>query len=335
MSTFKIYKLHFTAPFHINGPRQDESVSLISIQSDTLYAALTSCLAKTGHEIPDDGELGFTVSSLFPYYQKEKSDEPVYFLPIPLTANQAEVSDPDKIKLLKKVKWIDCKLYGEILSGKSLRDSIDLIQESYLTPVSLSEDAEGSREFIRAEVSQRVTLQKRTGEEDAKPYYVDKILFSYHSGLYFIAVGNTDLLDKALSILAQEGLGTDRNVGLGFFEYAASEITIDHPQEAEFQVSLSLFFPESKEQLTKLLDSDYVAYEFTRRGGWITTHPYNNLRKDAIYGFLPGSVFCRSGESGAGVTGRIANLTPQVGDMTPQHPIWRNGKAIMLPITIK
>ena len=72
MATFKIFKLHFTSPLHIADRHEDNSNSLKTIQSDTLYAALMACLAKTGTEIPDDGNLGFTVSSLFPYYQRER-----------------------------------------------------------------------------------------------------------------------------------------------------------------------------------------------------------------------------------------------------------------------
>ena len=103
MSTFKIYRLHFTSPLHINSQRNDEGYSLNTIQSDSLYAALMSCLAKTGHTIPQDGELGFTVSSTFPYFQKGAEDTPTYFLPMPMMARQAEVSDPTKIKTLKKL----------------------------------------------------------------------------------------------------------------------------------------------------------------------------------------------------------------------------------------
>ena len=70
MATFKIYKLHFTAPLHISDQHDDLGNSQKIIQSDTLYAALMSCLAKNGEIMPEDGELGFTVSSLFPYFQK-------------------------------------------------------------------------------------------------------------------------------------------------------------------------------------------------------------------------------------------------------------------------
>ena len=188
---------------------------------------------------------------------------------------------------------------------------------------------------MRSEVSQRVTLKSRTGEEDAKPYYVDKILFRYYAGLYFIAEGNVALLEKALSVLSMEGIGTDRNVGFGFFDYTKDEIKIDLPQNANHQLSLSLFIPESQEQLSSLMNSELVAYDFVRRGGWITTYPYTTLRKNAIYGFLPGSVFRKESDNTAPVIGKIVDLKPETTDVKIEHHIWRNGKSIMLPINLK
>jgi CRISPR-associated protein Csm4 len=339
MATFKIFKLHFTAPLHISDQHDDLGNSQKIIQSDTLYAALMSCLAKNGEDLPEDGELGFTVSSLFPYFQKDKDSSPVYFLPIPMQSRQADLADVTKAKTVKKVQWIDSNLYSSVLSGESLFDGTDsyipYIQGNYLTTYELPEDINGSKEFVRSEVSQRVTLMSRTGEEDAKPFYVDKILFRYDAGLYFIAEGDTTLLEKALHLLSMEGIGTDRNVGYGFFEYTADTLSIDLPKEANHQLSLSLFIPESKEQLEVLLNSERVAYDFVRRGGWITTYPYMTLRKNAIYGFVPGSVFHKDEEGSATVIGKIVDLKPKTTDMEISHHIWRNGKAIMIPIKLK
>ena len=339
MATFKIYKLHFTAPLHISDQHEDLGNSQKIIQSDTLYAALMSCLAKQGENLPEDGNLGFTVSSLFPYFQKDKDSTPVYFLPIPMQAKQTELADVSMAKKVKKVQWVDSVLYPSILSGEPLFDRTDKyvsnIQENYLTTFELPEDTNGSKEFVKSEVSQRVTLKSRTGEEDAKPFYVDKILFRHHAGLYFIAEGDTALLEKALQLLSMEGIGTDRNVGYGFFEYTADTLSIDLPDSANHQLSLSLFIPESKEQLETLMNSERVAYDFVRRGGWITTYPYMTLRKNAIYGFLPGSVFHKDEGQATTVVGKIVDLKPEMVDMEIAHPVWRNGRAIMLPIIIK
>ena len=338
MTIFKIYKLHFTAPLHISDQRDDLGNSQKIIHSDMLYAALISCLAKKGENLPEDGDLGFTVSSLFPYFQKENDSAPVYFLPIPMQAKQADL-DASLVKKVKKVQWIDSNLYSSVLSGESLFEGTDsyipYIQESYLTTYELPEDINGSKEFVRSEVSQRVTLMSRTGEEDAKPFYVDKVLFRYDAGLYFIAEGDTTLLEKALHLLSMEGIGTDRNVGYGFFEYTADTLSIDLPKEANHQLSLSLLIPESKEQLEVLLNSERVAYDFVRRGGWITTYPYITLRKNAIYGFVPGSVFRKHDENPVTVIGKIVDLKPKTTDVEISHHVWRNGKAIMLPIKLK
>lgn len=338
-ATYKRYKLHFTSPLHIADRHEDESISLKTIQSDTIYAALMACLAKTGVSIPDNGDLGFTVSSLFPYYQRNNDESPVYFLPMPLQARLTELKDVSMAKKVKRIQWVDADLYAKILSGESLFDKCDeyypYIQETYLTKQALHEDANGSKEFVKSEVSQRVTLKSRTGEEDAKPYYVDKVIFKYDSGLYFFATGETDILEKALSILSKEGLGTDRNVGFGFFDYAVDTVTLDFPDDANHQVALSMLIPESSKQLTDLLNSDNVAYDFARRGGWITSPPFNTIRKNAIYAFMPGSVFYMNPNQSSSIIGKIVDLKPEIGELTPDHPIWRNGKAIMLPIKLK
>jgi CRISPR-associated protein Csm4 len=296
-------------------------------------------MAKTGITIPENGDLGFSLSSLFPYYKRGKDEAPVYFLPMPKQARISELTDVTMAKKVKNVQWVDAELYSQILSGAALFDMTDeyfpYIQESYLTGHTLHEDVDGIKEFIRSEVSQRVTLQSRTGEEDAKPYYVDKVIFKYDSGLYFLAEGDTDLLEKALRILSSEGIGTDRNIGFGFFDFSVDSMTIALPDDANHQIALSLLIPESKEQLNDLLSSNMVAYDFMRRGGWITTYPYTMIRKNAIYAFMPGSVFSMKPNQKDTVIGKIVDLKPEIGELTPNHPIWRNGKAIMLPIKLK
>jgi len=336
MATFKIYKLHFTSPLHIGDQHEDEGISLKTIASDTLQAALMACLAKIGTPIPETGDLGFTLSSTFPYYQKDAMSNPIYFLPMPMQVSPPHLTDVTKAKNVKKVQWVDVALYDKILAGESFFDGTDAylsnIQGSYLSQTNIPEDINGEKEFIKSEVAQRVTLVSRTGKEDAKPYFVDRIVFRDWSGLYFIAMGDTTLLDKGLSLLAQEGIGTDRHVGYGFFDYSTDSIDLQLPTDAEHQVSLSLFIPETMEQMQQLLASDRVAYDFVRRGGWITTYPHNTLRKNAIYGFTPGSVFCKTDHESVACLGKIVELTPNVGDMTPSHSIWRNGTTIMLPI---
>jgi len=331
MPKFKIYKLHFTSPVHLGDTREDYGISLKTISSDTLYAALTSCLAKIGKQIPDNGDLGFTISSLFPFYQKDKESQAVYFFPKHLKSVLPDIEKVEQAKTIKKVQWIDLEHYNQLLMGNgNIFNDDKCIKGEYFTQENIDKD------FIKSEVSPRVTVS-RTGQEDAIPFYMDRIYFKDHSGLFFMVEGDTKLLDIAMDILQYEGVGTDRNVGNGFFEYdelSKSEIDINYPNDSEYVMSLSMYIPENKQQLDEMLAGNNVAYDFIRRGGWITTPPHISFRKNAIYAFTPGSIFSAKANQPF-IQGKIHDLKPELDfDGGIEHPIWRNGKSIFIPIKL-
>lgn len=316
---FSLYKLHFTAPLHISDSRDDYGVSLTTYSSDAMYAALTASLAKLGEKVPDDGNLGCCISALFPYYQEDVNATPVFFFPKPLAMKMPMLKDPTPAKKIKKVSWLDKDCLELVLCGKSLfngDECVGKIDREFLSQCGINPG------FIRSEVSERASVS-RCGE-NAVPFYMDRIYFSGQSGLFFLVDGDTSSVDRALPLLATEGIGTDRNVGNGFFEFEKTSIEIAVPEKSEYGFSLSTFIPESKEQLELLLSSSGSAYELSRRGGWITTPLHLGLRKNAIYVFNPGSVF-KSAETGMG---RIVNLSPSG---LCNHPVWRCGKTIVLP----
>lgn len=334
MAKFKTYKLHFTSPLHLGDARDDYSVSLQTMDSDTMYAALISCLAKLGKEIPENGDLGCTISSLFPFYQKEKTtnDTAVYFFPKPLkqTLPTSEKAIEER-KKVKKVAWLDPSYFSKALNGEQLFD--DETIENLKNGVYLTNEVI-DKNFITSQVSPRVVVS-RDGQEDAKPFYMDRISFNDYSGLFFIVEGDTSLLDSAIALLQTEGIGTDRNVGNGYFECENGEVEISMPDSAEYELSLSLFIPESKEQLSEMLNSTEVAYDFKRRGGWITTPPHNTYRKKFVYAFTAASVFAKK-------TNKVETKGMVAVDLKPEknwgeeikHPIWRCGRAIFLPIKL-
>ena len=314
---FAAYLLHFPGPLHISNTRDDYGVSLHTISSDTLYAALTATLAKMGKNIPADGDLGCVVSGAFPYYQADATAIPTLFFPKPM-AYTIPTTDNTQIKKMKKVAWLDKYYLEQVLNGQELSEAdVQLhVYGSYLTNRSFEP-------FIDSQVNARVTVS-RSGE-DAKPFYMDEVYFKGHSGLFFLAEGDTSLIDEVLPLLAQEGVGTDRNVGHGYFEYKKEHLEIQVPDSTDMGLILSTFIPEDKLQLEQAIDNQQVAYELVRRGGWITSAPYNTLRKNAIYAFAAGSVL-----SGNHV-GKIVDLAP---NGLINHPVWRCGKTIVLPIKL-
>lgn len=328
MASFTVYKLHFTSPLHIGDCRLDYSISMKMIQSDTLYAAVTSCLAMLGVPIPEGGDLGCTISSLFPFYQKDKQAEAVYFFPRPLK-NSLPLDNIQYAKKIKKVAWLDKDYFERMIQGKTLlgdKSVINDLRNEFLTSRSIPD------KFIVSEVLPRVTVS-RTGKEDAVPFYMDRVYYKDYSGLYFLVQGDTSLLDKGLELLQYQGLGTDRNVGNGSFVYETDTLELECAENADNVVALSLYIPKNREVLAQMIGGENVAYDFVRRGGWITTPPNLTMRKNVIYAFTPASVFCKEGTAIPFCEGTIVDLNPHVKGLdTVEHPIWRNGKAIFVPI---
>lgn len=322
---YTLYKLHFTSPLHIGDSRSDYGVSLRTIASDTMYSAIIATLAKMGREIPVDGDLGCSISNLFPFYQKDSNSQPVFFFPKPLTPMFPHLKDVADAKKVKKVEWLDQSYFEQMINGVTLFDEgrdIENIHGSYLTS-QLIED-----KFIDSDISHRVIIS-RNYQEDALPFYMDRIFFHDYSGLFFLCQGNTQLFDEALPLLQLEGIGTDRSVGNGIFEFEKTVIEFQVPNEASRILGLSMFVPENENQLAALLASGSSSYAVSRRGGWITTYPNTTLRKNAIYAFVPGSVFEKDGNDG-GVLGRIVDLRPSLPMV--DHPIWRCGRSIFVPM---
>lgn len=331
MAKFNLYKLHFTTPVHLGDNREDYGLSLETIQSDTLHAAIIACLAKLGIAIPQDGDLGCSISSLFPFYQANADSEAVLFFPKPLNQKLPSIEKVSEVKKIKKIAWLDTQYFEQVLNGVPIFENNEIeahIHGKYLTKKDINPF------FISSEVSPRVTIS-RIGDEDAVPFYMDRIYFNDYSGLYFLAVGDTELLDKGLSLLQYEGIGTDRNVGNGYFHFDNSEtIELKTPDNTDTAMSLSVFIPEEKIQTMQMINGKNVAYDFSRRGGWITTSPYNTIRKNVIYAFTPASIFSLKVTESTSL-GKIVDLNPKLNfENLPkiEHPIWRNGKSIFIPI---
>lgn len=336
---FKVYKLHFTSPIHIGDERLDYGSSQKYLHSDSMYAALTSILASVGYEIPKNGDLGFQISSLFPFYQKSNDDKSVYFFPKLKKQGVPPTEFQGIAKQMKKIEWIDLDSFNRLVDGENylyanLAETKESLKSNFFTKETLPTDG-----FIHSEVAPRVQVP-RYGIEgaatDAEPFYMERVFFKEYSGLFFIAVGdNLDLLDKALQILKDEGIGTDRTVGQGFFDFETDTIEINHV-DSKSVTNLSLFCPESKDQLSRMLDDNegqVIAYDFKKRGGWITTAPFNTFRKNSVYMFTEGSVFNHSIITSAFSMGAIVDLKPDsVNGLN--HPVFRSGKAIFIPVKI-
>jgi len=332
---YKTYYLAFNSPLHL-GNHKPESYEQSEefLRSDTILAAVYATWAKMGHKewIPDDGDSPFTLSSAFPYILTNKKENPKYihFFPRPklrFNRNEGENTDSSVRKGIKKIQWLDEEYFEIVINNEpivSFGKNNNHLKKGYLSGKIDPND------YITRDLLQRVTIPRDVETpEDSEPFYMERIFFN-DAGLFFMAVGNElEKLEKALKFLQDEGFGTDRTVGNGFFELKTGEIDIDTPEEYSLMTNLSLFIPESKEDFLSAISSKEAAFESIKRGGWITTDGYLTMEKKSVLMFAEGGIW-KISKSISG-KGNI-DLTPK--DIDIDHKIWRSGKSIFIPIKV-
>ncbi|MCB0596839.1 MAG: type III-A CRISPR-associated RAMP protein Csm4 [Lewinellaceae bacterium] len=326
--SFITYRLSFTTPLHIGDIRpEDYGTTERFLRSDTLHAALMACWAKLGEPIPDSGDPGFFISSLFPFATVE--DEPVYFFPKLMKPFDLGDGPIGYAKKLKRLQWLDQHYFECQLNNISV-NGFGGENQPHLTGSFACREKAG--EFITSQVSQRVTIpRQREKDNEPVPFYMERLYFKKGAGLYFLFQGDSTAarkLEKALNLLQYEGLGTDRTVGNGAFCFTKGTIGLDVPDSSPHSANLSLFCPESSRQMESMLGQG-AAYDFLKRGGWITTEGAQTIRKRAVYMFKEGSIF----QMDQPTAGRAAiDLSPTEDFMQLGHKIWRNGSSIFLPV---
>lgn len=325
---FDLIRFHFTSPLHVANARADYGQSQRTLHSDALYAAVMQAWAVLGE--PDwiadfvAGTHAFTLSSLFPFYGNA-GGEPVYFFPKPyLQRRRDESADPGLAKKLKKAQWLEADRWAAFLRNESTTPA-----ESDLRGAFLSARLPDPERLVASYVVPRI-VRPRDEREDTRIFYTERLYFSDDSGLFGLVRYDGDeahrRLHVALRLLADEGLGTDRAVGNGRFRLETAKLALDLPAESTHAVALSLYGPETPDQLREFLD-EHAGYEVVKRGGWLS-EPHNTLRKRSVYFFREGSVL----RTAARPQGKTIDLRPDV--LPDKHPVWRVGKALFVPVTL-
>lgn len=337
MSQTKVVRLRFKGPLHLSDVRADYGSSNKLIHSDTFHTALQACLAMAG-KLPEDGNIRVVNSSLFPFYHQ--ANKLHYFFPKPYLefaglSDDTLLSNKGLAKKLKKISWISAPLFVELMQNKAMQ--VDWSQHAHWNAY-FHDGSSPIPELMLSSVRPRVTVRRNLdGEGNSKPFYMDELRFIEGAGLFCLIQGNDfSLFEKALSILQEQGIGTDRSVGLGQFE---ADIVDENPLaslmnlQSDTFCSLGLIAPKHEEELlewTEGVQSDKVRYELIERGGWITS--VQGKRKLNQFYFKEGAVFCGSIQGVAPKGKSDINLTPQIEGVN--HPIWRSGQSLCIPVKL-
>jgi len=338
---FEAIKLEFTSPLHIGRGWGDLDRSEPILHSDSLKSAIYFSLIQLFPEWKSEEKAleffnGFVISSCFPYYNNE------FFLPkLPIRNFIISGIDDYKIaKVAKKIEYLSLDVFKNYLNSKEIIN-IDKKQLSENGKYVFANN-NAPINFIRSQTQQRITI-KNTGK--SIPFFVDRLFFMKNSGLYFLADFKKNdqlkfLVFKALKFLGTIGIGTDKTVGNGFFEFDENR----HVQEILIETkntytndyayaSLGLFIPTEEE--FKRINFDKSFWNIKERGGYIAGSEYikfRHLLKKSIYMFTEGSIFFTETLK-ENLEGKLVNLKPDWND-NDMHNVYRCGKSIFIKVNL-
>jgi len=362
---FHVFSLRFKGPLHISGRATD---SLIypdkTIHSDTLSAAFAHALAMTGMLGNNDEEIAggvlrflseLPISSAFPYIKvvDEGGTAFHHFFPRPLSFVLSDA--PEYRKKAKKVKWLSQPLFERIIyTGEKIpAEEMAFAGEAAGRADEPEAVISGVSELIVADDRLRVKLARHsTVEKRSDPYPITQVWFSrrekegrrYESGLYFLVpadVPNELLMQvrSALTVLGDLGLGSDRAVGLGAFEWEERPLSLSTllSEEAVTWLNLGMCIPPRQ----AWQEGTFVpkAYQLRYRSGWITSPRFLNVRRRSVYMLDEAGLFRLKSDASHAYSfeGAVVDLTPRrLNDPSKyaiegMHPVYRSGKTILIP----
>ncbi|PSR05963.1 MAG: type III-A CRISPR-associated RAMP protein Csm4 [Bacteroidetes bacterium SW_10_40_5] len=310
---FEVAKLNFTTPLHISSGKENVfDVSGDILHSDQVKGALfVTAKQLYGDEIDGSFMETFTISSAFPYWGQS------YFFPKPMMRLPLRIEgvtgESKQSKQLKKLQYIEKGWMEKVMATGENGELIVRQNQLSANNTFLWDQAENSDQtFMKKEVQERVSIPDNREEEDPTPYFMERIYFDDHAGLFFllqwqqgISEHQKEQVRAAFKLLGDSGVGTDRNVGNGQFNIDWDNISFNIPDNADKMMATGLFCPKA---------------------GSIEEGAYRHYRKKWVYMFSEGSVF----PNDKGLEGNIVDLCPEDANIT--HPVWRDGTCLFLPL---
>ena len=352
-----LYRLTFPDGLLLSKGRPDSYESPEALlRADTLKAALLACALPLYPELePEERSrkwLGsFRLTSGFPFCAYGGDDEKKipphyeYFFPKPLTKlfELRDVLREDAGKPLKKLRWLGQSYFEKLLQAD---DQTTFERDHLLDGGALISDKIKATDKPKDHPAQVSALHQqphvfvpRGGGLDAVPYHTESLHFGPGAGLWF-AVKYDDpavqvQVEAALRLLGDSGLGTDKNLGRGHFDWKSDELRLTVPDAATatHRLNLAPWCPDiATQELTDATLAD-ASYALSKRGGYLAAPAQEELvrlRKKSIYMFDEGSVFPATGPE---PTGALHDLAPAAAEgFHLDHPVWRDGRPLWLPI---
>lgn len=347
MKVFKFYPGN-KAKFHFG----DSKAKLKSdFSSDQLFSAIFNNLV-TFFGVKEDikEELKrIKFSSLFygiKISKKNGASYELFFLPCPLAPIKKRGEKPDlRIgNLIKKIEFLSFAAFEHLIKTWDNEEKFFDFDLSRLEVIEgrfacLPEELQFSNltlqdkrdiELFTQEAKPRVTVLRNYGKAEAHNFYYQEEIEVNYNGIddymltpfmYFICDGEISTnLRAAIRLMADEGLGGKRSLGMGLFDKVLEEDwnkDIFAEREAPYYLNLSCVFPQREEAIKA------VYYKLTERSGYIHSQQGKAFRKKRARLFKEGSIFK------AKISGELLDLSP---DWFDDHEVFLDGRAFLIPI---
>jgi len=317
---------------HIGRLGVGREASLPYVPSDTLFAAIVATLAQTKEGVGslDLAHPPFMLTSAFPRIGEAR------LYPRPLLPVECDAEKRESLgKTLTRFAWCSPRIFDALRRGHDVTAWADekyFVQggEVWLHPEDVPKGFQKLSKFWATDPPvARVALHRVSNA--ANLFHSGRVQFAPGCGLWFAltpcAPEDEARLKRALTRLADGGLGGLRSVGMGGFDYTWQTDSLQQPP-GELGVTLSRYLPEDAVEIGKTLKAARAAYQLVVVGGWCKDDDGHPWRRKRVRFVREGSLL----GWGGGSLGRVADVTPDdAGRFANGHRVLRYGMAFMLP----
>ncbi len=230
------------------------------------------------------------------------------------------------------------------LSQEEVADLPALMKEKAISRKGNLVKALGEANVWQTGKSPRVTIDRVTNASQI--FHTGRLLLSPGCGFWFgvawlnpnrpmpLSGGNVqEAVNRALNVLTDNGLGAERSVGYGQFNYQAQvqPISLPNPQPGGMFVTLSRYHPQPVE-LPVALAHPLTAYQLVSVAGWLNSPVEKAQRRRRVWLTAEGSII-HAAES-MSVWGNLVDTRPSYNGTQLSHPVWRYGLACPVGLTI-
>jgi len=299
------------------------------LHSDTLWGNLIYAyrilygVDKTSELLKEfSSNIPFKVSSIFPFeILKNGNKKFSYYLPKPIMgSNIREIQNPEEMvymKEFKKIRYVDKELFEKYLNGE-IDDN--LLFERFMTwqselnkdPSERNIDIINQNKFnyktiLNSTFNLHNSIDRMSGStlqaEDRGQLYWEEEFVNYGNvlaetkdvvpGVYFLVdAKDISLIEAPLRLLSDIGMGGNRSIGKGSFDFEIKDFSFNQPTKYNSYVSLSLFQPNQDDINIISNDNIKLFYNIITRIGKVGKD--FNLKfkeKNPVQCFTEGSTF--------------------------------------------